>query len=53
MSFAFIIGVVVFAVVAYVAWSNRQGSFSKNRLSKNAEQAAQTDGQGDGEGSTH
>ena len=40
MSLAFVIGVVVFAVVAWAAWSFRQGSFSKNRLRKNAEQAA-------------
>ena len=41
MSVAFIIGVVVFAVIGWVVWSNRQSSFSKNRLQKNAEQAAQ------------
>lgn len=40
MTVAFIIGVVVFAVVGWVAWSNRQSSFSKNRLQKNAEHAA-------------
>ena len=40
MSLAFIIGVVVIAVVGWAAWSNRQGSFSKNRLQKNADQAA-------------
>jgi hypothetical protein len=40
MSVAFIIGVVVFAVVGWAVWSNRQSSFSKNRLKKNADQAA-------------
>ncbi len=40
MSVAFIIGVVIFAVVGWAAWSNRQSSFSKNRLQKNADQAA-------------
>ena len=39
MSFAFIIGVVVFAVVGWAVWSNRQSSFSKSRLQKNADQA--------------
>lgn len=39
MSLAFIGAVVVFAIVAYVMWSNRQNSFTKNRLNKNAEQA--------------
>ena len=47
MSLAFIGGVVVFAIVAYVTWSNRKNSFSKNRLSRNAEQAAHRDEQGD------
>lgn len=40
MSLAFLIGVVVFAVVGWAVWSNRQSSFSKNRLQKNAAQAA-------------
>ncbi len=46
MSLAFIGAVVVLAIVAYVMWSNRQNSFSKNRLSKNAEQAERREEQG-------
>ena len=40
MSLAFIGAVVVLAIVAYVTWSNSKDSFSKRRLTKNAEQAA-------------
>jgi hypothetical protein len=40
MSLAFIGAVVVFAIVAYVTWSNSKNSFSKRRLTKNADQAA-------------
>jgi len=49
MSLAFIIGAAVFAVVAWATWSFRQSSFSKNRLRKNAEQAARRMEQEDGE----
>ena len=40
MSLAFIIGVVVFAIIAYVSWKNRQDSFSKQHLGKSTEYAA-------------
>ena len=40
MSLAFIIGVVVFAIIAYFTWKNRQDSFSKHHLGKNTEYAA-------------
>ncbi len=40
MSLAFIGAVAVLAIVAYVTWSNRNDSFSKSRLSKNAEESA-------------
>jgi hypothetical protein len=39
MSLAFIIGVAVFGVIAYVMWSNRQNSFSKTHLGKSTEYA--------------
>ena len=37
MSLGFIVGVVVLAIVAYVTWKNRQGSFSKTHLGKSTE----------------
>ena len=46
MSLAFIGAVVVLAVVAYVTWSNSKNSFSKRRLTKNADQAAHREEQG-------
>jgi hypothetical protein len=53
MSLAFIIGVLVVGIVAYVMWSNSQGSFTKNRLNKNAERAAHAKGHEDGKDSKH
>jgi hypothetical protein len=46
MSLAFIGAVVVLAIVAYVTWSNSKNSFSKRRLTKNADQAAHREEQG-------
>ncbi len=46
MSLAFIGAVVVLAIVAYVTWSNSKNSFTKRRLTKNADQAAHREEQG-------
>ena len=46
MSLAFIGAVAVLAVVGYVMWSNSKNSFTKRRLTKNADQAAHREEQG-------
>lgn len=53
MAVAILVGVTLLAVITYVTWEYRQGSFPKSRLRRHAKRAALLSRDMDREDATH